>query len=516
MTPQDLGRKSLLLLGSAWGGTALGMLVSLLIARILGPAALGGIGWSLGAAGLCMAALLPGFAQAHLKRLAEGQDAGHCLGTMAAIQLGLTVALLAAVGIGWAAAGPAGRSELGLVFVLVLASQVAGNFADIFLKVFIAREWIVGYSTITLGARIARLLATLGVLLWAPSVTAVAATFPLEGLLSGAAAAALLARQHGVRLARPTREHVRGYWSYARPFMITTPLALFQDSVDRFLVGHWAGLAAAGYYHVARALWEALSSVIAALATFIFTRLSALFARRSPEGDAEARRFFWGAMDKLLFVITPLGFLVWAAAGSVVTLLYGAAFGPAATALRILVLAALAAAIVNPHTHAVYALDQGWRFVKVNVLRAVVYLGVLALLVPGSPAALVPVHPGWAWGGEAGAAAARLFLILFPAWVYVRWTRELAGLTLAPPTVVYLAGFALLLGLHHGLERALVSLAPVPPLHAWPGPAAVALGAYLGLLLVAHRGTRDNLAYALSLLSPRRFRDFILTGLGRT
>lgn len=519
MAPQDLGRKSLLLLGSTWGGTALAMLVSLLIARLLGPAALGGIGWSLGAAGLCMAALLPGFAQAHLKRLAEGQDAGRCLGTMAVIQLVLTGALLAAVATGWALGGAAGAPELGLVFVFVLASQVSGNFADIFLKVFIAREWIVGYSGIVLGARITRLVVTLAVLLWAPSVTAVAATFPLEGILSCAAAALVLARQHGVRTRAPTRESLRGYWTYARPFMVTTPLALVQDSVDRFLVGHWAGLAAAGHYHVARALWEALSSVIAALATFIFTRLSALFATRSAAGDAEARRFFWGALDKLLFVVTPLAFLFWAGAEALVTLLYGAQFHPAVAALRILVLAAVAAAVVNPYTHAVYALDEGARFVPVNLLRVVVYLASLAVLIPEAPlAAWLPWHQAGLWTGEAGAGGGRLLLVLFPAWVYFRWTRDLAGIPLYPRVWIYLAGFALLLAVHHGLEWALSSLGalPVSPLLSWPLPAAAALGAYLLLLLCAHGGTRDNLAYALSLLSPRRFREFIVTGLRRT
>ncbi|MBI3106706.1 MAG: hypothetical protein HYY95_14255, partial [Candidatus Rokubacteria bacterium] len=69
-----------------------------------------------------------------------------------------------------------------------------------------------------------------------------------------------------------------------------------------------------------------------------------------------------------------------------------------------------------------------------------------------------------------------------------------------------------------GLEWALSSLGalPVSPLLSWPLPAAAALGVYLLLLLSAHGGTRDNLTYALSLLSPRRFREFIVTGLRRT
>jgi O-antigen/teichoic acid export membrane protein len=63
MPSQDLARKSLLLLGSTWGGAALGMLVSILVGRVLGPAALGSLGVSTGVVGLVMAALLPGFAQ---------------------------------------------------------------------------------------------------------------------------------------------------------------------------------------------------------------------------------------------------------------------------------------------------------------------------------------------------------------------------------------------------------------------------------------------------------------------
>src|SRR4030067_803861 len=51
------------------------------------------LGGAEGAAGLCRAALPPGFAQAHLKRLAEGQDASRCLGTMLVIQAGLSAVL---------------------------------------------------------------------------------------------------------------------------------------------------------------------------------------------------------------------------------------------------------------------------------------------------------------------------------------------------------------------------------------------------------------------------------------
>jgi O-antigen/teichoic acid export membrane protein len=508
MSPATLGRKSLLLSLGTWSGSALGMLVSIFIARTLGPAALGTIGFSTGIVGLVAAALLPGFGQAHLKRLAEGQDPGRCLGTMLALQVALHAGLAAVLLAAWSGGDPFRTPEVGLVFLLMLTAQVATNFADVFLKVFIGREWIVPHFVITQAARLARLVATVAVLWWTPSLAGVAATFVIEGLLGGLLAIGVLSARHRITPRPPTRESLLAYWRYARPFLITTPLALFQDSIDRVLVGRWAGLEAAGYYQVARALWEALSSVMAAPGLMFFTRLSSLYARRSAAGDREARAFFFGALDKLLFLAIPLAFLFWALAGRLVSLLYGGAFEPVTTALRILVLAAVVANVINPYTLVLYALEAGDRFVPVNVLRVIAYLAVLVLMVPVDLAGFRGL-----WPGAPGAAVARLFLVLFPAWVYFRWTRELAGIPLYPPAWIYVAGFALMLPTQRGLAVLLGRAAP------WLGPfteaatAAVTLAAYLAFLRLAHPGTGDNLRYAWSLLSPRGFVHFLRAGL---
>jgi O-antigen/teichoic acid export membrane protein len=314
--------------------------------------------------------------------------------------------------------------------------------------------------------------------------------------------------RYRVRLRPPTRESLAAYWTYARPFLVTTPIGLFQDSVDRYLVGRWAGLAAAGYYHVARALWEALASFLAPPGTFIFTRLSSLYARRSPEGDREAREFYESAVDKMFFVTIPLAFLFWAFAGPLIALLYGASFAPATTTLRILVLAALAASVVNPYTLIVYALEQAHRFIPVNLLRVAVYLAVLWLLVPARPF----VQALGLREGDPGAAVARLVLLAFPAWVYWRWTRELAGIPFYGRTRTYLAGFALMALAYHGALRLATGAPEGGALVAVP-VAAAALGAYLGLLLRVHPRTRENLAYTAAILSPARFRAFLREGI---
>ena len=227
----------MLLLGSTWGGSALGMLVSILVGRALGPEALGSIGFSTGIVGLVMAILLPGFAQAHLKRLAEGQDPERCLGTMLAIQLALHAVLVAALAALWSVQGLFAASGLAQVFLLLLGAQVATNFADIFLKVFIAREWVVPhYAHRAVRAPPA-----------APGHRRRPGHRTQRGRCRrhlrprgrghcGLAAATVLGLRYRLAPRAPTRESLAGYWRFARPFLVTTPLALFQDSIDRVMV----------------------------------------------------------------------------------------------------------------------------------------------------------------------------------------------------------------------------------------------------------------------------------------
>jgi O-antigen/teichoic acid export membrane protein len=487
--PRSLGRASLVLLGSTWTHGALSLLTSVMIARVLDPSAVGTLALNLGLAGLAMAALLPGFAQAHLKRLAEGQDAGRCLGTMLLIQGGLTIVLVTAVLLAWWAGALGAASDHTAVFLAMLGGQVSGRLADVFLKALLAREWIVSHGAVLLGSRLARLVGTAVILVVAPTVVWVATTFLLEGVLTLVVAPAVLAAA-GIRLRPPTLASLADYWRYARPFLITTPLALVQDSMDRVLVARWAGLSAAGYYHVARGLWEALAGAMGPPTLMLFTRLSSLYAERSAERDRQARTLFFSGLDKVLFVATAMAIAFWTLAGPAITRLYGTAFEPATTPLRILVMTALAAALVNPYTLVLQARDEVDRFVRINLARFVVYMAALALLVGG----LVPGVPA----GETGAALARLLLILFPAWVWFRWTREVAGIPFYGRATVYLAGFGLAVTAFHVTE-ALVGAGLAGDLVA----AALAFVVYALWLLRLHPDTRANLVYTLSLVAPR-------------
>ena len=182
---------------------------------------------------------------------------------------------------------------------------------------------------------------------------------------------------------------------------------------------------------------------------------------------------------------------------------------PAATPLRILILATLVANIVNPYTLILYALDEARRFIPVNVLRVVVYVVALAVLVPaaGAGAGITGL-----WPGAPGGAAGRLVLVLLPCWIYFRWTRDLAGIPLFPRTWAYLGGFGLMLATFHGLLLAAESLGMRPEWATLPA-AVAALGLHLAYLFQVHPGTRENLRYAVALLSPGDLLRFLRSGL---
>lgn len=506
---EELGRKSVSLLLATWLIAWINLLAGILIARVLGPAAVGSLAFGFGLSGLVLAALLPGFTQAHLKRIGEGRDVGVCLGTFGTIKLGLyaLLALAFLVARPWRELLFETRT-LHSVFVLLLAGRVLSNFAEVFTVALLARELAVQQSLVLVASRGLRALATVAAVVWLRDLVWVAGAYALEGLVELVVGALFVHAWLGIRPRAPTRASLADYWGYARPLLFTVPIAMVQDSIDRVVVKQWAGLTAAGYYHVARGFWEILGSVSQYPTTFLLTRMSALFADRSPERDREARSLFFGALDRLLFATVPLGLALWIFARPAVVLIFGPEFAPADVAVRIFVVATLAANLFNPYTQILYALDAHARLVPVGVLRLVLYLLALGMLVPGEP--LLGGFPA-AGLAERGAALCRLFLLLFPAWLYIGWARRLAGIGAAARSWTYVGGFVMVLLLAEAAERLWPAL---PPFAVSALAAGVGFAAYAGWLWILHPGSRANVAYYVELLHPGRLLAFFRRDLG--
>jgi O-antigen/teichoic acid export membrane protein len=494
----DLGRKSIVLFAGTWVANGFGLLSTVLIARVLGPEALGILGFSTGLVGLLTAFLLPGFSQAHQKRVAEGADLGRCVGTMASLQLTIqgTALVLVLLAARWGSLViPAGVPVSVVLFVL--AAQLLVNLSTSLSVAFVGREWAVAHASTQMAGKGLRFAATVAVLVWAPDIRWVAAALLVEGAAEIVVGAYILIGRRGIALRRPDRATLRAYWSYARPLLITSPFGILQDSLDRILVARWAGLTAAGYYQVARVLWEILGTLNAYPFQLLLSRLSRLFAAPGGDAGAETRRVFASAVDRLLFIAVPAAFGLWALRQPIVTLVYGERFLPALDPLMIFVVTALAQAAFNPYQFILYAMDQHARFVPVVVLRLFVYLAAMVVLVP-------------VWGGT-GAATVRLLMVIFPCWVFIRWTRELAGIGFQWVTVVYLAGFAALVAVNESVRTVLLAAGLGLP-GAIAAGVALALVTYAGFLWITHTGTAGNLRYAKELVDPRRFVAFLKGG----
>ena len=489
--PAALGRRSVILVTGTWTATALGVVATILTARWLGPEAVGILGFGFGVAGIVGALLLPGLSQAHVKRVAEGQDVGRCVATMLGAQLALQitqVVVLLVVVRWWSAVLPAGV-PVGVVVALLVA-QILTSLAGAFTGALLGLERATAYAGTLLAGRGCRVVATAAVLAWHPDVGWIAATYVLEAMVVLLVAAGVVLGRRGVVLRAPDRAILRSYWAHARPLLWTSPVSLLQDSLDRVAVAHWAGLTAAGHYQVARALWEVLGTLNAYPFQMLFARLSRLFATRTAETETEARRLFAAAVDHLLFLVTPAALLLWALRDVVVSVLYGGAFLPAAAPLTALIAAALLQTALNPYHFVLYALDAHARFVPVVFARFVLYLVALALLVPAA--------------GAVGAALVRLLVVIVPAWTFVRWARELAGVRFPTVTWLYLAAFAAGAA---ASEAARFALGPL----GWPavpvGAAVAALATAAAIVGIGHPAPRANLAYAALVLRLSRRAD---------
>src|SRR5262249_56931993 len=164
------------------------------------------------------------------------------------------------------------------VVLFVLAAQLLVNLSASLSVAFVGREWAVAHAATQLSGSALRFVATVAVLAWAPDIRWVAAAMLVEGATEILVGAYILVVRRGITIRLPDRATLRSYSRYARPFLVINPIGIAQDSLDRIFVAHWAGLTAAGYYQVARTLWEILGTINAYPFQLLLSRLSRLFA----------------------------------------------------------------------------------------------------------------------------------------------------------------------------------------------------------------------------------------------
>lgn len=306
----SLARASLTNLGARLAAVALGLAVTLVVAR-LGPAVQGAFALFLAVEAVLLA-LGSGFGVAVARELSHhGRHPGALVGAtvVACLALGLCTALAL-----WlvSRAGGAAYASLGWLAITAPLMFLPGNLSGLWLG-----RGRMGGLALLMVAPPALALAGIGLAqLWSGGgkLGDVLAAWVGARLLV-AIGTALAAARSGW-LARPEPRVLSGHWRFVAVIGLTNLVSLLNYKVDLFLVEHFLGLAPTGVYSIAVAVAELLWLVSSSVTTAAYARIG------QPDREAAAALAL-SAMRASVGLLLALSPLLWLAAWLLVPPLLG-------------------------------------------------------------------------------------------------------------------------------------------------------------------------------------------------
>lgn len=495
-----LARKSLLLFAVNMAGTVLGFLSTMVIARWMGAAALGTVGYLLGLLGLLSVCLDMGFAFAHLKRVSESQDdPAPLIGAFLAIKLALAAVFLIA-----ALLLPVVRSYGGqtlfqnsserTAYYVIAATYVLHSLSSVFLFTFEARletakEGLVAFAGSLVSFVVKAAAALLGL-----GVVALSGGYLIEPVTLLVCALFLF---RGYRIARPRRQHLQSYVHYTLPITLNTAVTLAIANVNPvFIRSFWSNVEV-GYYTSVLGFASLLDRVAMTVATLFLPQAS----NDAAHGDwGEIRRRLRVIERYVLTMLVPLAVLLVFFSREIVVIALGAEFVAATPILTFLVFKSVVTAVFQPYSTVLYAIEKQRYLVISSLVSLVTLLVADALLVPQRLGGRT--LPGL---GGAGAALALALMSVAGGIVQARVVSRLAHIEPYWKALLFFVAGALMYALMWGGGK-LVHMS------IWlkvPALTVVGLASYLLALAVLGLFTRDDARVYLNVLHPQRMIDYV-------
>jgi len=504
-----LARKSLLFFTVNIIGSAFGFLSTLVIARWMGPEALGTIGYLLGLLGLLAVLLDMGSGLAHLKRVSETDgDPAPQIGTFLAIRSVLAVVFLLAVVL-----LPVIRDALRLgqplfqtgderyAYWVIAAYYVLNSLASVFLYTFEARLETAKESVADFVGSVVPFVAKAAVAFSGLGVTALSVAYLTEGVVRLVAALAFFGGYH---VARVRREHLLSYIRYALPLTLNTALSMIVSNVNPVLLkASWTSVEV-GYYTSVLGFGVVLERVASTVMVLFFPQASSDVARGAWD---EVRRRVSVIEHYVLTVLVPLAVVFIFFSEQIVTVALGAKFSPATSILVCLAINSTVTAIFQPYRAVLYAIEKQGILVWSNLVGLMALLVVDVLLVPHQLGGLT-----LAGLGGAGAAIGLLAMTVSSGMLQVRAVKQRAGIGFYWKAALHLLAGGIMYAAMWILGRvAPASLWLRVPLLALLGPAV-----YLLALAVMGQFTLVDARVFLNMLHPRRMLEYISSELDRS
>jgi O-antigen/teichoic acid export membrane protein len=485
-------------------GTVLGFLSTMVIARWMGAAALGTIGYLLGLLGLLSVCLDMGFAFAHLKRVSESHDDPAALiGTFLAIKLGLATFFLMAALLLPVARGLGGQtlfqnSSERTAYYVIAATYILHSLSSVFLFTFEARLETAKEGLAAFAGSLVSFLVKAAAALLGLGVVALSGGYLIEPVTLLVCALFLF---RGYRIARPRREHLQSYVHYTLPITLNTAITLAIANVNPvFIRSFWSNVEV-GYYASVLGFASLLDRVAMTVATLFL-----------PQASNDAARGDWGEIRRRLRVIeryvltllVPLAVLLVFFRKEIVVIALGAEFVAATPILTFLVFKSIVTAVFQPYGTVLYAIEKQKYLVISSLVSLLTLLAADALLVPRRLG-------GWTLPGLGGAGAALALALMSVAGglVQARVVSRSAHIEPYWKALGFFVAGALMYGLMWGGSR----LVHVSIWLQVPALTALGLASYLLTLAALGLFTRDDARVYLNVLHPQRMLEYVSTEL---
>ncbi len=373
-----LARKSLLLFVTHVANALLGLASIWFVARLMGPEALGTIGYVMGLLGMFAMFSDLGFRMAHVKRVSEGEDVGQCVGAFLLVEAILVApivffALLASpVSQRWGTTLFENEMQRG-AFYFISLMYILNNFALVPVLTFEATRETAKVSLVSLVSSLVTALAKIAVAVLALGVVALSGAYMLEAATTIVVALLLF---RGYRPRRPGGELLRRYLVYALPLMGIIVTTSFLSNVDRVLINTFWGATEVGYYFGIQGMVDIMNKISSAGMKLFFPKTSEDAAQGNIE-TIKARLFL--AEKYLLTVVVAVVVGVIAFRELVIRIILGAQFLPAAPTLAVFALFTLALAISRPYGNIIYAIEKH-RYLMIGTILNLLVLVVADLV----------------------------------------------------------------------------------------------------------------------------------------
>ena len=333
-------------LASEVARSLIGFLVTIYLARVLGPSVLGTF-FLVVALIVWLKVPMNAVGSALTKRVSEGRDGSSFLGAGGVLYAGLTTLMIGIVLV----ADEAVTSYVGEPVAWLLAVLLVGNAAFSYVTCSLDGQKQVASSSI--------LKATENIFEGGAQVAFVLLGYKLAGLVGGQVVALIVGGLVGlllftVRPSFPGRDHVASLAEYARYSWLGTLSGRTFGWMDTLVLGLFVSSGLVGVYEISWRIASVLILLSNAIQRTIFPEISNL----AESGDESKVRFF---VDEALFYggLTAIPGLFGAALlGTEVLRIYGAEFADGATILIILIFAQLLSAYGNLLMTAVNGLDR--------------------------------------------------------------------------------------------------------------------------------------------------------------